>query len=397
MENILAQIKALPPLPGIVCQLTALIDDPNSSAEDLAKVISIDQSLTTRVLRLVNSSYYAFRSKISRISHAISLIGFIATKNIVLGLSLIEAFKKTQLGDGLDHERFWEHSLSVAWAARAIAEKSGYISPEEAFVAGLLHDIGKVIFDMVDREQYKNTLEKAAREDRTIGSVEKDCHGYSHDELGAELARMWNLPEKLRTSIRDHHNDETEHELTRIVLVADNLCKARGMGFSGDTLVRRIPGRIWRAFDISNESFTNIFSDLEKEVFRTRVFLDMAKPDEEEDAIFEGPRHPGHGSSSILIASEEPGVISLPHLVLEEEGFLVRLTEMPMHLSKNERRDTGLVLIDTENETQDYPECLTVQIGEAVTREIPVRKLHSPFHPKDLIALAHLYLAQEPA
>ena len=153
MESILAKLKTLPALPEIVYQLTMLIDDPNSTAQDLAEVISKDQSLTARVLRLVNSSYYAFRSKISKVSHAISLMGFLSIKNIVLSLSVIDAFRKRELDDGLEHHLFWEHSIGTAAAARSLGERSGYLSPEEAFVAGLLHDIGKVIFDITSPKE----------------------------------------------------------------------------------------------------------------------------------------------------------------------------------------------------------------------------------------------------
>ncbi len=394
MENILAQIRTLPPLPEVVCELTKLIDNPKSTAEDLAKVISKDQSLTARVLRLVNSSYYAFRSKISKVSHAISLMGFTAIKNIVLGLSLIDTFRKKESDDGLNHEMFWEHSLGAATAAKAIGEKAGYISPEEAFVAGLIHDIGKVIFDMAAPKEYEYVLKVAAEKHRTIHSVEEEFIGYSHGELGCELARTWNLPEKLRTAIRNHHDDEPQEQLTKIVLAADTLTKAASVGFGGDVIVSHLPDTVSRSLDISRGNFSRIFSGFKNEVEKTRIFLGMdERPDEQHE--IEDRHNLNIDAPPIIIADEKPRLINIPQLILEEENFLVKLSGIPIRMTRDEKREAGLILIDTEK--QDYPPDIEVRTGEGASRRIPVKTIHSPFEPRKLIDLVNSQLTRQPA
>jgi putative nucleotidyltransferase with HDIG domain len=389
MESILAKLKTLPALPEIVYQLTKLIDDPNSTAQDLAEVISKDQSLTARVLRLVNSSYYAFRSKISKVSHAISLMGFLSIKNIVLSLSVIDAFRKRERDDGLEHHLFWEHSIGTASAAQSLGERSGYLSPEEAFVGGLLHDIGKVVFDMTSPKEYAAALRQARIEGRTIRSVEKDYFGFDHAGLGAALAEQWGLPSQLQDSIRSHHDEQPETELAAIVSVANTLCKARQVGFSGDSLIEHIQDELVRQFDVSKETMGKIFLGLKHEVRMARIFfgLDDAEPKAPEDE--EGDDQNQHGYA-VFVASDTPRLVNLPQLILEAEDFRVRPSGIPIRMGPDEKRETGMIVIVAEGKNDSYPEEIEVKISEAVTRRIPTVRLTSPFTPHMLIDLVRL-------
>ena len=392
MEHILSQLKALPALPEIVYQLTALIDNPNSTAGDLAKVISIDQSLTARLLRLVNSSYYAFRSRISKVSHAISLIGFNAIKNIVLSLSLIDAFRKREKDEGLDGATFWEHSIGVASAARTLAEKSGYSSPEEAFVAGLIHDIGKVVYDMISPSEYRIVLNEARTRQRTVRAVEKEYFGYGHAELGGELARSWNLPEQLRLALMEHHDPQPESVLARIVSLADTICKARMVGNSGDYLIEHIPDDMFKTLDISKASFMQVFSDLGNDLVKAKALIGISR-NEPEDVLSPRTNTDSH-SPLVLIASRRERVINVIHMVLSRR-FRTRPSSIPIRMTRDEKQEVSLIIIDAENDNASYPEEVEIRLGEAAIRRIPAIKLSPPFNTAGLLELVSSWLKRQ--
>jgi len=144
VEALSNHVKSIPTLPTVLTELSRRMEDPKTSSEDLAQVIQQDQAISSKVLKLVNSPFYGYSGRIHTINQGIVILGFNAVKNLVLSTSVMEAFKSTESGENFRMDQLWVHSAAVAGVAKLLAERAGVIDPEEAFVAGLLHDIGKV-------------------------------------------------------------------------------------------------------------------------------------------------------------------------------------------------------------------------------------------------------------
>ncbi len=242
IKRITQTIINLPTLPTVVAKMVELIDDPRSSSRSLSRLVKTDQVLTARILRLANSAYYGFPNPICSINLAIVVLGFETIKNLGLSVAVISRFaRSSQDGELLDYTRFWEHSVGVAVAARLLARLHGFRSLEnEAFVAGLVHDLGKVILSQYQTAQYSQTLRLVAEERLLLVRAEERVLGVTHAEVGGWLAERWNLPASLAEAIRLHHVPLTARQaplLTAIVHFADILARAARVGNGGDPLV----------------------------------------------------------------------------------------------------------------------------------------------------------------
>ena len=154
LRQMLEQVMRLPALPQTAAAVIQVADSADSSASDLKEVVSTDQALVARLLRVVNSPMYALRQRVTTVTHAIALLGFDAVKNLALAASFAEVLTAPAEGYGLDPGRLWAHSIAVGCASRAVAEVSGHENPEEAFVAGVIHDLGKLAIHSYVKEKY---------------------------------------------------------------------------------------------------------------------------------------------------------------------------------------------------------------------------------------------------
>lgn len=242
LKKITQTIINLPTLPTVVAKMIELIDDPKSSARSLSRIIKTDQVLTARILRLANSAYYGFPNPISSINLAIVVLGFDTIRNLGLSVAVISRLARASSDEELlDYTRFWEHSAGVAVASRMLARMHGFRSMEsEAFVAGLIHDIGKVILSQYQTANYSKCLRMVASEEISLAAAEERVFGVTHAEVGSWLAGRWNLPDGLNEAIRQHHVPLTAKAnplLTSIVHFADILARAARVGSGGDPLI----------------------------------------------------------------------------------------------------------------------------------------------------------------
>lgn len=242
IKRITQTIINLPTLPTVVAKMIELIDDPKSSARSLSRIIRTDQVLTARILRLANSAYYGFPNPISSINLAIVVLGFDTIRNLGLSVAVISRLARASSDEELlDYTRFWEHSAAVAVASRMLARMHGFRAMEsEAFVAGLIHDIGKVILSQYQTANYSKCLHLVADEGISLAEAEQRVFGVTHAEVGGWLAGRWNLPDTLTEAIRLHHIPlaaKVRPELTAIVHFADILTRAARVGSGGDPLV----------------------------------------------------------------------------------------------------------------------------------------------------------------
>ena len=232
----LLAVKDLPTLPAVLEEVSKLLEDPNSSTQQIAKLISRDQVLSAKVLKMVNSPIYGFPGRISTIQHALVLLGFNVIKGLIISTSVFELMTTSMVG-------LWEHSVGCAMACNAIAREAGFKEPEEYAVAGLLHDLGKVIVAL-QMPAAKEEIDAMVRQEELLYlDAEKKVLGFGHDRINAWVADHWNLPLNLKIGIAGHHRPVTAQHYPKmacVVHVGDVLVRTLELGSGGDDQVPRL-------------------------------------------------------------------------------------------------------------------------------------------------------------
>ncbi|MBS3908396.1 MAG: HDOD domain-containing protein [Actinobacteria bacterium] len=239
-QKILKEIRDLPPFSAIANRALKLTNDPRASAVDISRVISYDPAFTARVLRMANSAYYGFARKVTTVSEAIVILGYETLKSVVLALTLQKFYDNEVRGYGLEKGDMWKHSVGCALASRLLATQIKYPAVEEAFVAGLLHDVGKVILNEYVRDEIDEIIELAGSQGLSFAEAEKRVLGFDHQDIGSKVAEKWNFNDTVVEAIRCHHRPERakkEPELTAIVHVADFICLSLGLGIGNDGML----------------------------------------------------------------------------------------------------------------------------------------------------------------
>jgi putative nucleotidyltransferase with HDIG domain len=224
MMKKLERIEDLPTLPTILFEVNTLLEDINTSAKKLSDTIIKDQSMVVKILKLVNSAFYGFRSKISDISNAVVLLGFNTVRNSIISVSIIEAFSGKNALEGFDITEFWKHSISVAVTSKGLAEKCRVEAPDNCFVAGLLHDIGKLVLSQHFQDLFTKVWITAVKENLTFYEAEKKKISVKHPMIGSFLAKKWQFPDYLIDAVKCHHavqKNVSNYDLLLIVYMAD--------------------------------------------------------------------------------------------------------------------------------------------------------------------------------
>jgi putative nucleotidyltransferase with HDIG domain len=235
------RIVDLPTLPTVIPQVLRIVENRRSSAGDLARVIGADQSLASRILRLANSAFYGFRREITSISHAVVLLGYDTVKSMVLAATVFDTLRDGDSGKTFDRQGFWLHAVATATAARTVARGLRLVDPDQAFVGGLLHDIGKVVLDRYFFRRYAEAAKLAGELPCLIREAEEIIFGVDHAEVGRWLAERWRLPRAIVEPIAFHHLPSAgapEHwGLSATIHLADVVARNAGIGSGGDELI----------------------------------------------------------------------------------------------------------------------------------------------------------------
>ena len=233
LETAIMTAADLPTIPVVAIKVMQLIESESATAEELAKIVASDPAVAARVLKISNSSFYGCQRQIQTLSGAIIVLGFTTLRSLVVAASVKQVYKPY----GLTEKMLWEHSFAAGLAARIIATQTRAANVEEAFLAGLFHDIGKIIMNSLDRAKFQEVMQHCYNEGISFGEAERSVYPFGHDEVGAYVIRKWNLPEVLTTAILQHHKLEFSAEdapavrnLTAVTSLADQFCLKLGIG-----------------------------------------------------------------------------------------------------------------------------------------------------------------------
>ncbi|MBI5483863.1 MAG: HDOD domain-containing protein [Deltaproteobacteria bacterium] len=267
LKKIIMDTRTLPTLPNVINKLNALSDNDKASVQEMARIVSSDQVLSARILRLANSPSYGFY-RVSTISNAMILLGVNVVKSLALSSSIFAIMEKNSVG-------LWEHSLGVGVAANLLARKLGLPECEEIATAALLHDIGKVIVSLKCSEAAK--VIQGLVDERRLYTIEAEHEviDTDHAEIGGWLSKNWFLPDKLTEPIAFHHDvDKSQnHRIkTSVVHIADVLIKASGFGNSGDRYVPVIQQTAWDTLKLNEHVMAELVAEIEDKLVEVRNF-----------------------------------------------------------------------------------------------------------------------------
>jgi putative nucleotidyltransferase with HDIG domain len=260
-----SKLEKLPTLSSVATQLIRLTMDESSDADQVAAIIETDQSFSSKVLQLVNSPSYGFAERVTSISNAVSLLGFHALRTVVLGMTVSDMFAASEELTAFDRVAFWKHSLGVAVCAEVIAERLESRYAKEAFLAGLLHDIGKVALDTCAREDFDRVIQLATARHISVLEAEREVLGTDHAVVGKWVAERWGLPDMFTHAIWLHHQPagslpETgfDRELVEIVHLANIVVRGQMIGSGGDSRVYPVSQRLLNSLGLKEEDLEEI-------------------------------------------------------------------------------------------------------------------------------------------
>ncbi len=278
-------IKEVPSFPPVMAKLLEIFSDEDASVADLSKLVETDPGISAKVLGIVNSASYGLRRKITAVSEAVIHLGFDEVKKLSLGVAVFEKMIKPGKHNQFNRIFFWRHCICVAVLSRAIAEEIGYSKPGEAYFCGLLHDFGKILFDLHGRVNYDDFIFNVTKYPGPMITEEREIMGMGHDDLGAYYSSQWRLPDSLALTIKYHHQrfehlmlSREEALLISIVSLANFLSWTQGMG-SVDIIRFPIlqPG-VEKNINFTAIDFKKIIRGMDSEMEKTSAFYHFVFP-----------------------------------------------------------------------------------------------------------------------
>lgn len=261
ISDILTNVKDLPTLPTIYSQLLEAMSDTRTSAQDISDIIERDQASTLKLLRTVNSPVFGISTKVDTIQKAIFFLGFNEVKNIVFSLSIIDMFKNYKPNPYFSTVDHWKHSIAVGVITRILGTLINEKLVDNYFVAGIIHDIGKLLLLYHGKIDYSKVINYAVENNTRIGNAEIAVLGIDHLELGAMVAQKWDIPESLINVIKYHLQgivNGKPDNLVACVHLADAIARALHLGGAGDKTIPRPNPEIWGILNLDIKQFSNI-------------------------------------------------------------------------------------------------------------------------------------------
>lgn len=278
-------VKEVPSFSPVMAKLLEICSDEEASVQELSKLVETDPGISAKVLSIVNSASYGLRRRISAVSEAVIHLGFDEVKKLSLGVAIFEKMVKPEKQRQFDRIFFWRHCLCVAILSKAIAEEIGYPKPGEAYSCGLLHDFGKILFDLHGRVNYDDFITNVTKYPGPMITEEREIMGMGHDDLGAYFSSRWNLPLSLTLTLKYHHRRFEHQNLSReevllisIVSLANFLSWTQGMGSVDIIRFPILQPEVEKNIDLSAIDFKKVIRGMDSEMENTSAFYNFVFP-----------------------------------------------------------------------------------------------------------------------
>lgn len=281
VQEAIQEISHIATLPEVTMKIIKLVEDPDSTAHDLNRVISNDPALGARILKVVNSAFYGLPGQIGSINRAIVLLGLNAVKNIAIAASLAKLFRGGKLGPGFHARDLWTHAIATATATRLLAKRAELGLPDEAFLAGLIHNIGIIVEIQALRPKFTQVLDLLDQSpDMTLREAERRVIGADHEQFGTALCQSWKFPASFAYVTGFHHHPHDLHSknraLTTLVHVADIIASRAEMGFVRGTETNEIDTNLLEELKLSGEVVDEVKEELPEAMQEARqLFADV--------------------------------------------------------------------------------------------------------------------------
>ncbi len=278
VDAVAQRISEVSTLPQVALKVVQVAKDPTTGARELKTVVESDPALTARVLRAANSASNALRSKITNPQQAISFLGFSRIRNLAMTASVSDLFQRDEAIGTYHRTMLWEHQVAVAVCARFIASRCKLTAFEDAYLAGLLHDIGIILEDQYVHECFAAAIRDLS-EEHSLTETEQKHLGFDHTMLGTRLAEAWSFPPVVQAAIRYHHMSQScgdeEVDLVRCVEIANFLCTLKGFSSVGLALIRP-PVNAMDGLGLQPEDVKILAVDLDGEIEREKELFQLA-------------------------------------------------------------------------------------------------------------------------
>jgi HD-like signal output (HDOD) protein len=274
---ILEKVERLPSLPDIVTKVLSLVEDEGSSIREVGNLISRDYAISSQLLKIVNSTFYGLKEKVSTVQHATVIVGLQQVKSLVLAIAAFKTLHETKSQTSLSREGLWKHSLKSSLVGHIISQAVGGVNPETTLTASLLHDIGKLVLDSFFSSEYEKVLEQVRTQGISMVEAEEEILGFTHADTGGWLCEGWSFSPILVVPILFHHRVEQASEehirMTAIVHLADILSKHQEIEKREDKQPRTSQLAAQKQLKLQSDDLDKIIEHLKEEEEKIKSFI----------------------------------------------------------------------------------------------------------------------------
>jgi len=276
VQDVVRRVSTVVSPPMVYQKLVEVINHPRSGPADVGRVLSEDSGLTSRLLKLVNSAMFSFPQRIGNVTHAVQVVGTAQVRDLALATSIVSTFDGVP-EDLVDMESFWRHSLVCGVSARVLAAQRREHNVERFFVAGLLHDVGRLVLFQVESEGMRVCLERSRAERQPLHVIEREVLGFDHAQVGAALMASWNFPGVFTEVVGYHHMPALASRFpveAAAVHAGDVIANALRIGGSGQSMVPALEAGVWEQLNIETDLAPILLDDIERQ-YRDAAYIQL--------------------------------------------------------------------------------------------------------------------------